>query len=90
MIAVNESMRVIDGKSTKAIDRANYRIVQTPQCFESEILKKAYEQEYNSEFTDDASIVEKSGVTIYTVQGNSANIKITTKADLLYAEQMLK
>ena len=90
VIPVNESMRVMDGNSTKAVNRSNYRIVQTPQCFESEILKKAYEQEYHSGITDDASLVEQSGVKIYTVKGNAENIKITTKTDLLYTEQLLK
>lgn len=90
VVDVTESMRIIDGESSRSVDRAKYKIVQTPQCFESEVLKKAYEQEFHSGITDDASLVEESGVEIYMVDGNIENIKITTKTDLLYAEQLLK
>jgi 2-C-methyl-D-erythritol 4-phosphate cytidylyltransferase len=65
-------------------------MVQTPQCFANAILKKAYEREFHSGITDDASLVEESGQEVHTVAGNIENIKITTRADLLYAEQLLK
>jgi 2-C-methyl-D-erythritol 4-phosphate cytidylyltransferase len=90
VIPVNESLRMLDGNATKAVNREEYRIVQTPQCFESSILKKAYEREFHAGITDDASLVEESGVKIYTVEGNVENIKITTRADLTYAQQLLK
>ena len=90
VIPMKESVRMVDGEATKAVNRADYRIVQTPQCFENALLKKAYEQDFHPGITDDASLVEESGVKIYTVDGNLENIKITTRADLTYAEQLLK
>lgn len=90
VVPVNESMRKIIGESSTAVDRSEYRTVQTPQCFERELLEKAYQQAFHNGITDDAGLVEESGVEIHTVQGNFENIKITTKTDLLYAEQLLK
>lgn len=90
VVPVNESMRKIIGDSSIAVNRSEYRTVQTPQCFERELLVNAYQLEFHNGITDDAGLVEESGVKIYTVQGNFENIKITTKTDLLYAEQLLK
>jgi 2-C-methyl-D-erythritol 4-phosphate cytidylyltransferase len=83
VLAVNESLREIDvyGKS-KAVDRSAYRLVQTPQVFESTMLKKAYELPYHSGITDDASLVEEAGFSVSLVDGNTENIKITTQGDL--------
>jgi 2-C-methyl-D-erythritol 4-phosphate cytidylyltransferase len=89
VVPINDSIREIVGETTAAVNRSKFRIVQTPQCFESEILGKAYEREYHDGITDDASLVEESGVRIHTVPGNDENIKITTTTDLLYAKHML-
>ncbi|MBO4564107.1 MAG: 2-C-methyl-D-erythritol 4-phosphate cytidylyltransferase [Bacteroidaceae bacterium] len=70
-----------DGGS-QTVPRGEYRLVQTPQVFQTDLLRKAYEQEFTSSFTDDASVVEALGYTITLVEGNRENIKITTKADL--------
>lgn len=83
-----ESIRQIKGDENVAVNRDLFRLVQTPQVFEANILKKAYEQEFNSLFTDDASVVEASGVKISLVEGNRENIKITTPFDLKLAEMM--
>lgn len=83
-----ESIRQIDGENSVAVDRDQYRLVQTPQVFETKILKKAYLQDFSPLFTDDASVVEASGVKISLVQGNRENIKITTPFDLKLAEMM--
>lgn len=83
-----ESIRRIERNDSVAVNRDLFRLVQTPQVFEANILKKAYEQEFNSLFTDDASVVEASGVKIRLVEGNRENIKITTPFDLKLAEMM--
>lgn len=83
-----ESIRRIERNDSVAVNRDLFRLVQTPQVFEANILKKAYEQEFNSLFTDDASVVEASGVKISLVEGNRENIKITTPFDLKLAEMM--
>ena len=71
------------------VDRARYRLVQTPQVFQARLLKQAYGQEYSSAFTDDASVVEAMGVEVELVRGNRENIKITTPFDLKVAEALL-
>ncbi len=80
---VVETLRHIeaDGSST-TVPRADYRLVQTPQVFAADLLRRAYEQTYRQDFTDDASVVEAMGVEVTLVEGNRENIKITTPADL--------
>ena len=87
---IHESIRLITASENKAVPRKYYKLVQTPQVFRSDILLSAYEQEYDPDFTDDASVVEKTGVSINTVKGNPENIKITTKKDLAVAETLLQ
>jgi len=87
---IHESIRMVTTSENKAVPRKYYKLVQTPQVFHSDIILKAYQQEYDPDFTDDASVVEKSGVSIHTVKGNPENIKITTKKDLAVAETLLQ
>ena len=75
---------------SKPVDRSRFVAVQTPQFFRSATLKKAYEQEYTPEFTDDASVVEASGQAVVLVLGDPANIKVTTPVDLAIAETLIK
>ena len=90
-IALKDSIRIVSqDSSNKAVNRNDYRIIQTPQCFKASILKTAYKQSYNSAFTDDASVVEAAGNSIELIEGDQENIKITTGADLLYAETLIK
>ena len=89
-IPVSESLRIQNNGGSQPIDRTPYRLIQTPQVFRWEIVKKAYESEYLPEFTDDAGVVEKAGFAITLVEGNPENIKITTPSDLLIAEALLK
>lgn len=90
VINLKESLRLKSDGATKAVDRADYLLVQTPQCFEKEILLRAYKKTYDSSITDDATLVESIGVPIKTVDGNDSNIKITTQSDLSFAEYLLK
>jgi 2-C-methyl-D-erythritol 4-phosphate cytidylyltransferase len=64
--------------------------VQTPQIFKSSILRKAYTQEFDQAFTDDASVVEAMGIKITLVDGERTNIKLTTPEDMEWAEWMLQ
>ena len=90
VISMIESVREINGGESHPFDRNRLCIVQTPQVFSADILRKAYEQPYDERFTDDASLVEASGHTIRLVDGNRENIKITTPMDFRYAEIYLK
>ena len=89
-IPINDSIRQIESTRTIAVDRARYCATQTPQCFRSDIIKKAYQQEYHYAYTDDAMVVEAMGEPIRLVDGNPENIKITSPKDLLVAEVLLK
>jgi 2-C-methyl-D-erythritol 4-phosphate cytidylyltransferase len=84
-----ESIRQLTVDGSISVDRTQYKLVQTPQIFQAEIIQKAYLQDYSPQFTDDASVVEKAGHLIYLVEGNPENIKITTPPDLLLAELLL-
>jgi len=86
VVSMIDSVREISGSGSRPFDRERLCIVQTPQVFRADILRKAYEHPYNEKFTDDASLVESVGHTISLVEGNRENIKITTPMDLKYAE----
>ena len=77
-------------KTSATVPRSDYRLVQTPQCFDIQLLKAANRQPYNDGFTDDASVVEAFGHTITLVDGNRENIKITTPYDLKIAEVLIE
>ena len=89
-VAINESIRKISGSLSKSVNREEFKIVQTPQFFQSVLIKKAYEQAFNETFTDDANILESWGKQIYLIEGDIKNIKITHPEDLAYAESLIK
>lgn len=82
VIDVVETVRHITETGSETVSRNDYKLVQTPQVFDAELLKQAYAQEYTPFFTDDASVVEAMGVSVCLVEGNRENIKITTPFDL--------
>ncbi len=86
---VNDSLRYVDQDGNRIADRSRFRLVQTPQCFEISLLRKAFEQPYHPSFTDDASVVESLGVSLHLVEGNRENFKITTPEDLRLADVLL-
>ena len=88
-LPIHDSFRKISDKGSQIRDRSKFVLVQTPQCFQSEIILKAYQQEYQNSFTDDASVVEELGHNIYLEEGNKENIKITTPEDLKIAEALI-
>lgn len=85
-IPISESLRKTEGKKNVAVNREDYLVIQTPQCFLSSKIKRAYEQPYKAAFTDDATVLEMQGETIHLVEGNVENIKLTTPNDLLIAK----
>ena len=89
VIPVVETVRQLDGDSSQTVPRDQYRLVQTPQTFDIQLLKAANKQPYNDGFTDDASVVEAFGHKITLVEGNRENIKITTPYDLKIAEVLI-
>ena len=85
-IKSRDSVRQNTGTHTIPLDREEIYLIQTPQTFSSEILKKAYTQEYRNEFTDDASVAEKIGIKINLIDGETRNFKITFPEDIRLAE----
>ena len=71
------------------VDRRLLRIVQTPQIFRAEVLRRAYESEYRAEFTDDASVVEAVGQAVCLAEGERENLKLTTPGDFVIAEALI-
>ena len=90
VIPVVETVRHLEGDDSKTVSRDEYRLVQTPQTFDIQLLKRAYRQPFTPMFTDDASVVESLGNTITLVEGNRENIKITTPFDLKIASALLQ
>lgn len=85
-----DSIREIKLNESQIVDRTKLRAIQTPQVFQSQIVKKAFEQPFSPTFTDDASVVEAYGEKIHLVEGNVENIKLTTPFDLLIGEALLQ
>ena len=84
-----DSYRMVEGEESHIVDRTPLRIVQTPQIFAAPVLRAAYDTEFRSEFTDDASVVEHSGEKVSLCEGDPLNIKITTPNDIVLAEAIM-
>ena len=89
VIDVVETVRHLTKPGSETVSRSDYKLVQTPQVFDIQLLKEAYNQEYTDTFTDDASVVEAMGGEICLVPGNRENIKLTTPFDLKIAEVLI-
>ncbi|MFA6482984.1 MAG: 2-C-methyl-D-erythritol 4-phosphate cytidylyltransferase, partial [Bacteroidales bacterium] len=89
VISPKDSLRWADDQGNRVIDRNFVKLIQTPQVFELNKLKAAYVQEYESSFTDDATVWEKAGYTVHLAEGHPANLKITTPEDLILAEALM-
>lgn len=89
VIDVVETLRHLTNTGSETVSRNDYKLVQTPQVFDTELLRQAYAQEYTPFFTDDASVVEAMGVSVYLAPGNRENIKITTPFDLKIGSALL-
>jgi 2-C-methyl-D-erythritol 4-phosphate cytidylyltransferase len=89
-IEVKDSIRVETENGFEVVDRSRLRIVQTPQTFFSNSIKKAFEQNYDPSFTDEATVAEAYGIKIHLVLGEETNMKITTRSDLQVASSLLR
>lgn len=89
VVAPADSYRSVEGDDSKIIDRSALRMVQTPQLFRAEALRKAYEQEFSESFTDDASVVEAAGYKVALEEGERENFKITTPLDITLARAII-
>jgi len=88
-ISPTESLRILTDNGSIPINRMTVKQIQTPQVFNAELIKNAYLQEYSPEFTDDATVLQKTGEKINLIEGNRENIKITNPEDLLISTALL-
>ena len=87
---MDESIRRIQAEGSSVVmDRSQFKRVQTPQVFRSELIKEAYRKADHAEFTDDASVYEAYVGPISLVEGNRQNIKITTPMDVKLASLLI-
>ena len=88
-ISPTESLRIITEQGSLPVNRFHVKQIQTPQVFNAGLIKNAYLQEYSKDFTDDATVLEKTGEKINLIEGNRENIKITNPEDLLISTALL-
>ena len=90
VIDEKNSVRQITDSGNEPMDRNRIKIVQTPQVFPAHLLKKAYQLNFDSSFTDDASVAEKANIAIHLAVGSELNLKITTPFEMQLAEFYLQ
>lgn len=88
-ISPTESLRILTDHGSQPISRFSVKQIQTPQVFDAALIKKAYQQEYSQDFTDDATVLENTGEKINIIEGNRENIKITNPEDLIISSALL-
>lgn len=88
-VLIVQSLRKMEVGGSVAVDRSSYRAVQTPQCFQTELLRKAFASAEHTDYSDDATVVEANGHPISLVDGNEENIKITSPLDLELAQLII-
>lgn len=89
VVPVVPSIRETTAEGSRALDRSKLLAVQTPQCFHADLLRKAFEQPYDSTFTDEATLVERLGVKVALVEGEENNIKVTNAMDMRVVEVLM-
>ena len=89
-VPLADTVRMETNDGSVVIDRSKLQIIQTPQTFFSNFLIKAFGQEYDDSFTDEATVAEKFGIKIHLIPGEDENIKLTRPLDLVIAENLLQ
>ena len=89
VVPISSSVRELTSEGSREMDRSLLRAVQTPQCFRAELLRKAFELPYDPAFTDESTLVQRTGAYVHLVDGDERNIKVTTPLDLQVAAQLL-
>lgn len=89
VVPVVPSVRETTADGSRALDRSKLLAVQTPQCFHTDLLRKAFALPYDPTFTDEATMVERLGVKVSLVEGEENNIKVTSAMDMRLADAFL-
>lgn len=90
VLPLTDSLIYSDAEETKSLNRENYFLVQTPQCFHLSSIKEAYATAFQSQFTDDAAVWEAAGLQVHVIPGEPKNFKITRMIDYWLAEKFLE
>jgi 2-C-methyl-D-erythritol 4-phosphate cytidylyltransferase len=89
-LAVTDTVKRVDGERViETVPRDGLVIVQTPQAFRSEALRRAH-ADYSSDASDDAVLVERSGGVVQVIPGEVRNLKITVPGDLEVAAGLIE
>ncbi len=88
-VSSTDTVRIMENEQHRLFDREKVMLIQTPQTFQSDILLSAFNQPYQSQFTDEANVVEANGQDVFLVDGEFENIKITRPLDLAIATYVL-
>jgi 2-C-methyl-D-erythritol 4-phosphate cytidylyltransferase len=89
VVALKDSIREYDEHTSITRARENYCLVQTPQTFQTQLIKAAYQVLKKITMTDDAGVAEQAGIMIHLIKGDYRNIKATTPEDLKVLEVFL-
>lgn len=95
VMPVTDTLKVLEKRggvlavTGEQVDRSRIYGAQTPQVFQSEALKAAYSLQFDTAFTDDASVAERYGIALTFLEGERFNLKITTPEDLVLAKAIL-
>ena len=89
-VQLRDSIRKLDGAGSESMDRSKFRLMQTPQTFRLEMIRKAYLEADHNNFTDDAGVWEYAGHKVHLIEGSYQNIKITHPEDTYLAEAILR
>lgn len=93
-VHLKETVKVAgdDGVVISTPDRHNLWVVQTPQAFEAALYREAIRkaEESGADYTDDCQLIEGIGGRVQLVEGEYANLKITTREDFAFAETILR
>jgi len=93
-IAASDTVKRVspDGRVTETLARTDLRLAQTPQAFRTDLIRRAHAWAHGAgvRATDDAALVEAVGGRVQVIDGDPCNIKITTPADLLLAEAIVR
>lgn len=91
---VKDTIKVVDASNhiTETPDRSKLWLVQTPQAFNYDLLRKAHQKAKSEGYygTDDAMLIERLGTRVKMIEGSYENIKITTPEDLIIGEAILR
>ena len=87
-VPLKDSIRLYTGEQNQAVDRSQYRLIQTPQTFQLRLIREAYQKMGHQSMTDDASVLEAVGHRVSLIEGSYRNLKITTPEDLKIAEAL--